>query len=128
MSDDACVHGDESVQKLNTPLRECPRMSADEIADVVRGLVAGTIFTGAQCPPEMLSSIFMVLGLAGTGDIDLDTVGMVYEHMSKANGMAVNGFPTFFSCKFIHKDDWAVVAERAIAAQEALDRAASGGQ
>ena len=119
---------DDDVQELNTPKKPVPRMTDEQIADVVRGLVAGSIFTGAQCPPEMLTSVFMVLGLGGLGDVDPDTVGMIYEHMNKANEMAVNGFPTFLSCKFVHKDDWAIVAERAIAAQEALDRAASGGK
>lgn len=134
--DDACStcgidHSGEpcDVQELNTPdsgKREVPRMNADEIADLVRALVNGSVFTGAQCPPEMLSSIFMVLGLGGTGGIDPESIGMVYEHMDRANEMAVNGFPTFFSCKFVHKDDWAVVCDRAIAAQEALNRAAAG--
>lgn len=125
---------DEGVQKVNAEadeakqLRECPHRSDDEIADIVRGLVAGSIFTGAQCPPDMLSSVFMLLGLGGTSDIDPASIGMVYEHMHKANELAVNGYPTFFSCQFVHKDDWAIIVERAIAAQEALDRAAQGGK
>lgn len=116
------------VQEVNTQLKPVARMSDDEIADVVRGLVAGSIFTAAQCPPEMLTSVFMVLGLGGLGQNDPETVGMIYEYMDKANPMAINGFPTFFSCKLIHKEDWAIIAERAIAAQEALDRAALGGK
>jgi hypothetical protein len=119
---------DDDVQEMNTPAerKPVPRMTDDEIADVVRGLVAGSIFTGAQCPPEMLSSVFMPLMLGGLNNVDLETIGQVYERMDKANGMAVNGFPTFFSCRLVHKDDWAIIAERAIAAQAALDRAATG--
>lgn len=119
---------DNDVQELNTPdnKREVPRMNADEIADLVRALVNGSVFTGAQCPPDMLASVFMVLGLGGTGDIDPASIGMVYEYMDKAGEMAINGFPMFLSCKFVHKEDWAVVCDRAIAAQEALNRAAAG--
>jgi hypothetical protein len=115
---------DDDVQKL----QPVPRLTDDEIADVVRGLVAGSIFTAAQCPPEMLASVFVILGLGGLqqANIDPETIGMIYEYMDKAGERGINGYPMFFSCKLIHKDDWTIIADRAIAAQEALDRAAAG--
>ena len=107
-------------------LREVPRMTDDELADVVRAVVSGAIFTSAQCPPDMIGSVFIVLGLGGFGSIDPESVGLVYEYMDKAGERGINGLPMFMSCKFIHKDDLPIVIERATVARAALDRAASG--
>lgn len=125
---DDAGEGDPQQADPEAEKRECPRLTGNEIAELVRALVSGNIFTAAQCPPEMIGSIFMVLALGGlaSSEIDPESIGMIYEHMDRANEMAVNGYPTFFSCKFMHKADWAIVVERAIAAQEALNRAAAG--
>ena len=36
----------------------------------------------------------------------LDQLGVIYEWMSKAGPRAINGMPTFFSCRLMHKEDW----------------------
>lgn len=46
--------------------------------------------------------------------------------IDKANPMSVNGYPTFFSCRLVHKDDWKVIGERALAVQAAMDKALGG--
>lgn len=106
--------------------KEPPRMTGDEINDMARGIVANQYFVATQAPPDMLTSIFMVLGLGGGADLDWDKVGNVVEEMSKANPMAVNGYPTFFSCRIVHIDDWKVVGEKALAIQAAIDAALGG--
>ena len=35
----------------------------------------------------------------------LGNIGFIYEYMSAASPMGVNGYPTFFSMRFLHKDD-----------------------
>lgn len=34
------------------------------------------------------------------------TVGVVWEHLDKAQPASVNGNPVFFSCRFMHTEDW----------------------
>lgn len=107
--------------------REIPRMTEDEIAETVIGIVQARIFTGSQCPPDMLASVFMPLALGGLEGIDWDELGNVIEDLSKAGPMAVNGYPMFFSCRLIHIKDWEVIAERVPKAHEAMMEAAGVG-
>jgi hypothetical protein len=102
-------------------LRECPRLSEDEIKEVATGLVKGHYFCATQCPPDMIGMVFMVIGLGGLGDIDPETVGNIIEHLDKAGPRSINGYPTFFSCRVIHRDDWSVIVDKATAAQAAMD-------
>lgn len=56
--------------------------------------------------PDTFPMVFMSIGLGGLGDLDPHSIGCVYEFMSEAGARAVNGMPSFFSCKFMHIDDW----------------------
>ena len=105
---------------------EIPRMTEDEIRSTVEGLVKGRIFTGTQVPPDMLHLVFMPLGLAK--DVDWDSLGNVIEDIDKAGPRGINGYPMFMSCRLVHKDDWAVIGERALAVQAAMDSALGGDQ
>ncbi len=35
----------------------------------------------------------------------VESIGMIYEYNSKSSPMAINGYPSFMSCKFMSKDD-----------------------
>ena len=107
-------------------LRECPRMSEDDIKDTAEGLVKGRIFAASSAPPELWTAVFPIIALGGLSDIDPTTVGDIIEDISKAGPRSVNGYPVFFSCRVVHKDDWAAILERAARAQEALDAALKG--
>lgn len=110
-------------------LRECPRLTDDEITKLTTAVVKNQIFCLQMLPaddPTLVSLVFMVLGLGGLGDIDPDTIGTVYEYLHKAGECGFNGYPTFFSCHMVHTDDWKTVIERAIKAEEALNNAVAG--
>lgn len=100
-----------------------PRLTDDEITEVVTEFVKGRIFTGTMCPPELLGMVFMPLSLA---NIDLREAGNVYEHMDKALPNGINGYPIFTSCRPVHKADWAIIVERATKAHDAMTKAATG--
>jgi hypothetical protein len=36
----------------------------------------------------------------------ISNIGVIYEWMEKAGPRSVNGYPTFFSCRLLHKEDW----------------------
>jgi hypothetical protein len=99
------------------------RLPEDEIKKVVLGLVNGQVFTAADCPPDMIASVFMVVGMGGLADYDMDTVGMVYEWLNKANELGINGYPTFVSCRVVHTEDWKAITERAAKVAEAMKEA-----
>jgi hypothetical protein len=106
-----------------------PRITEDQIKELVTGLVKDQVFTWQHLPaddPHLLPMVFMVLGLGGLGDIDPDSIGTVYEYLDKAGPQGINGYPIFLSCKLVHKDDWKTVLERAIKVEKAIEKAMTG--
>ena len=89
-------------------MSEVPRMSEPDIKEMVSKLVKNQMFCATMIPPEeqehMISSVFMPVALGGLGEYDPASIGNIVEDMSKANNMAVNGYPTFFSCRLVHKE------------------------
>lgn len=47
----------------------------------------------------------MPLALGAADKIDADKVGMLYEYMDKAGPRSVNGYPCFFSFRWLDKRD-----------------------
>lgn len=79
-------------------------------------------FVATQCPPDMITSVFMPL-LGGLTGMDTTKIGNILEEYAKAGPRSINGYPMFFSCRIIHIDDWRVITEKARAVQQALDEA-----
>ena len=104
-------------------MHPAPRLTPEEITEVAEGLVKGRYFCATMCPPDMITSVFMIVALGGLANIEPDSIGNIIEDLDKAGPRSVNGYPCFFSCRVIHKADWAVIAEKATAAQAAMDAA-----
>jgi hypothetical protein len=94
-----------------------PRMEDDELREFVDDFLSGRIYTLHHVPDgQDPAMVFMVLALGGLPQgLDPNDVGTVYEYIDKAGPRTVNGMPHFFSCRFMHKDDWS----RAVTAIEA---------
>jgi len=108
------------VSDENVPISDGPpRMSDDELRAFVDDYVSGRIWVmqSAQREEDMALP-FLVLQLSGLPDgWKAENVGTVWEYMSNAGPRSVNGMPMFFSCHFMHAEDWqrvlkAVTAER----------------
>ena len=92
-----------SEEKVRKPV---PRMSYEEIKEFVLGVCDNRIWTDRHCRGDLaVRQSFMILGLATFEETDLDSIGTIWEYMSQANPMAVNGMPTFFSCRLMHIED-----------------------
>jgi hypothetical protein len=65
----------------------------------------------------------MPIGLGGLGGVDVDQIGAIIEYLDKAGERSINGYPIFMSCRVVHKDDWAQVAEKAMAIDAAIKEA-----
>lgn len=109
-----------------------PEMSDDDLKKIAKDIVDNKIFTDRHCSSNDIMSIFMPMMFMGhiswpTEDtrenklikiflkekeksykkrykIWLNNVGLVYEYLSKAGPMAVNGCPIFYSCRFLSKE------------------------
>lgn len=83
-----------------------PRKTHPELVDLARDIVTNVVY--AAWDDEMFNNSFSMVFLLAGEDLDkewLESIGLVYEEFSKANERAVNGHPTFFSFKVLHRDD-----------------------
>ncbi len=83
-----------------------------DLKELAQRLYRGEIFCDRNIQPEdrprMLSSVFMVLALAEPKfikEMQDANIDFIYEEMSKAGPMSVNGYPTFMSCQMLDKGD-----------------------
>ncbi len=135
-----------ALRKGEADLLVIPKKEREELQQLVRDIVAGNVVTAEQIPTDMWSTVFMPImfgALNGPSpgefpvrmsdlpsevyraytDTRLRDLGTIYENVSEAGPMSINGYPTFYSMKLLHKDDW----DRVLAAvRRELDRRASG--
>lgn len=84
-------------------------MTDKQLKELAIDFRAGRIFTDRHIQNKTsVSSVFMVLALLNgkqIEDLQADPPGMIYEYMTEACPMSVNGMPTFFSMRSISKED-----------------------
>jgi hypothetical protein len=85
-------------------------MTAEELKQFVLDYCDGSIWTDRDVPENMLSSVFFPLMFMGEESLleeDVKETGLVYANTRKDRtcGMSINGYPIFFSCRMVHKDD-----------------------
>ena len=99
----------------NSPLEmlTIERATDDELRKFVDDFVSSRIFTDRHIRPSdvvgTMSMIFMPIALGAFSKYEkesLKIVGCIYEYMSEAGPRSVNGYPIFFSMRFLHVEDW----------------------
>lgn len=72
-----------------------------ELKQLAFDIYSGKVFTNNHLNETyLLSNVFMPLFFAIKEIKDKD-IGMIYEYMSKAGSMSINGLPTFSSMQYI---------------------------
>lgn len=86
------------------------RKSEEELREFVIDFLAGRIFTSAHMTNSAsLGLVFMPLALGALSDWpdeDWADIGIIYEYLDKAGPRSINGMPSFFSLRIMHRDDW----------------------
>ncbi len=95
------------------PGKSIPRMPRKDLAKFVMDFCDDKVFTSAHVrdsqAENLLHLIFMPLALGalqGLYEHEVKNIGLIWEYMSQAGYRAINGYPTFLSCRLMHKDDW----------------------
>ena len=73
-------------------------------------------------PDRLLSNVFMPLifgALRDWTEEEVSQIGIIWEYLSAAGPLSVNGQPMFLSCRIMHRDDWKIVREMCEKANEA---------
>lgn len=84
-----------------------------ELRQLALDTVAGQVFWDWHIDSDdkhTLLSVFKVLLFGGsewTDEMTKNKIAHVYEYLSEAGPLAVNGRPSFFSVKMINEDDYA---------------------
>lgn len=82
----------------------------EELKEIAKDLWAGRIFSDRHITdaPEMLKCVFLSLAFASRKDVEKmkkREVSFIYEYMDRAGPRAINGMPTFFSCRMLTKSE-----------------------
>ena len=95
-------------QAKNGPV---PNKPEDELTQLAKDIHGNLVFTDRHVRnPHDLTSVFMLMMLVDPRQMPvINSIGMVYEYLSQAGPMAVNGNPTFFSMKMLSKHDTEIV-------------------
>jgi hypothetical protein len=98
----------------------------EELKQIAVDMYTGKIFSDRHLPDgcEMkIDQIFMNIGLAVMGgftedqfkefqkNIETGKIFFMYEYLDKAGPLAVNGYPTFFSCSFLSKEEFDIMID-----------------
>jgi hypothetical protein len=101
-------------------VNDVPRMSREQIRETVVGLLENRIFVASSLPEgENLSAHFLPL-MDGFGGMDTTQIGNIIGDMRDAADMGINGYPCFFKCRIVHKDDWKAIRDLALKADAAI--------
>lgn len=91
---------------------EVVRMSKEDMAKFIREFRSGQIFSSAHLPEHddrLIPMVFLVLTLGalyGAPDSYINSIGLIWEYLKQAGPRSINGYPQFFSCRLVHKEDW----------------------
>ena len=91
-----------------------PKMTDEQMKEFVLDYCSGNVFTSADVMAQdssgdMLGMVFMILGMGALSQLsedEINDIGIIWEHMSKAGPRAVNGMPMFMSFHIMGKEDW----------------------
>lgn len=94
------------------------KLTDDEINTLAEETYRGSVFTSDHLRPqdlEMLPSIFMPLIFADEKlreELLKDAPAMIYEHLSEAGHLSINGYPMFVSFHMVSQEDAKKVWEK----------------
>ncbi len=110
-------------------LNSLPPEKLDEIA---KDIALNKIFTSAHMHPTdwetTLGLVFMPLALGAFAQeapkdfevgalkdepLQLQDIGLFYEYWDQAGPRSINGYPIFFSCRYLNHDDTKYVLDKA---------------
>lgn len=80
----------------------------EQLKEIAMDLYNDKIFCDRQVDKTNLGMVFMPLIFGAFSEWkkeDQDKIGMIYEYLSEAGPMGINGMPIFYSLKFMSKED-----------------------
>lgn len=94
---------------------ELKQKSREELIQLAKDLRAGKIFGDWMIPEaeytDMVGSVFMLLHFGVMDNFkNVEDVGAAYEYLNVAAPLSINGYPSFFSVRWLHKDDLPILA------------------
>ena len=122
MSIEIVGEGEATSEPQHRPLTDA------EVSEIAKDYYSGHIFGSWQLTgydKNLVGSVFMILLFLDditTKQLLNDGAVHCYEHLSQAGPTAINGYPTFFSCRFITTADLERVLAKAREIKAVMDK------
>lgn len=104
----------EELEQLFTPTP----LTDEAICEVAEGMKAGIVLTSEQSPANLFGSVWMVMMFMDPkhlAEMALKDITLLYEFTDKAGPRTINGYPSFFSCRMMNRDDHKRLHEKLVA-------------
>lgn len=86
------------MNKLNS-------LPPEKLNKIARDILDGRTVTSAQVPHDLWNMVFMPLVFMKKEDISEDIYCIYGDPESCTSGRCINGYPIFFGCGFLNKED-----------------------
>ncbi|KKM86695.1 hypothetical protein LCGC14_1276410 [marine sediment metagenome] len=88
------------------------RLTPEEITELARDSVTNLVFiTNSQDGINLSFGLVLSLLLPKAHERYIESIGAVYEYISKAGPRSINGMPMFTSVRFLHIEDMPLLTE-----------------
>jgi hypothetical protein len=109
MADEQQMTGQPLPLVTEEPKVPVPSVTDEQIQEIALGLHRRQIFCDRHISSEgweeTVARVFRLLGLAGFGNINPKTVGLVWERFDKAGPRSFGDFPQFLSHNLLNIED-----------------------
>jgi hypothetical protein len=115
-------------KKLNKiKFRSLKKSELSKLAkDIAMDKVFCSFFVPETQQENLLGMIFMPILFGATKDYskeEIDDIGFIYEYYDKAGPRGINGYPIFFSCGFVGKNDARKIRDKVIKIKKMIESA-----
>ena len=108
---------DEKPPNFDKPIEP---LDKDAIHDLARRIVKREVFFTNN--PEMMADSFPIILLMTPEQFDsVGQFGGVWAEMEKASPTAINGWPMFFSCRFVHQESIEPLMDEIVRLEDLLE-------
>lgn len=104
------------------------KLEEEYLSQLAKDIATGKVFCSYFIPEEqqqgILGVVFMPLFLGALKEYteeEIKNIGFIYEYYEKSMSRSINGYPIFYSCGFVNKEDAAKIFERVKKITEVLD-------
>lgn len=97
--------------------RKIPSQPPEKLSQLARDIAQNLVFTSDYVQDtNILGCVFVPIAMGAFNDLNksqLEDIGLIFEYYNASmGGRAINGYPIFFSCQYLNREDTEIVKEK----------------